>query len=124
MIKVTSKGTWAKTRNWLQGLLSGDQFASLAKYGPIGVNALSSATPKESGETASSWTYDIESGPGRFIMTWSNTHVNDGENVAILLQYGHGVRGGGYVEGRDYINPAMRPVFDQMVEEMWKVVTK
>lgn len=123
MIKVTSKGNWASTRRWLNGLLSGKQYASLAKYGPLGVSALARATPKETGTLASSWTFNIEQSAGRYVMSWTNTDVNDGQQIAILLQYGHGVRGGGHVEGRDYINPAMQPIFDQMVADMWKVVT-
>ncbi len=123
MIRVTSKGSFNSTMTWLTKLLNDEQFSALVKYGPIGVNALSSATPKESGETAGAWDFEIDNSPGKFSIHWTNSHVNKGENVAILLQYGHGVRGGGYVEGRDYINPAMRPVFDQMVEDMWKVVT-
>lgn len=123
MIKVTSKGNYSQTLAWLTGLLSGKQYAALGKYGPIGVRALAQATPKETGELANSWTFNIEQGAGYYVMSWTNTDVNDGQQIAILLQYGHGVRGGGYVEGRDYINPAMQPIFDQMVADMWKVVT-
>ena len=122
-ITVKSKGNWSKTHAWLNGLLSDKQYAVLAKYGPMGVSALSSATPKETGELANSWTFGVEQGPGKYIMYWTNTDVNDGQQIAILLQYGHGVRGGGHVEGRDYINPAMQPIFDRMVADMWKVVT-
>jgi hypothetical protein len=123
MIKVTSKGNWSRTHAWLNGLLSGKQYASLAKFGPMGVRALAQATPKETGELASSWTFGVEQSAGKYVMYWTNTDVNDGQQIAILLQYGHGVRGGGFVEGRDYINPAMQPIFDQMVNDMWKVVT-
>lgn len=123
-ITVKSKGNWARTNAWLQGLLSGKQYSELAKYGPIGVRALASATPKETAETANAWTFNIEQSAGRYVMSWTNTHVNDGQQIAVLLQYGHGVRGGGFVEGRDYINPAMQPVFDQMVADMWRVVTE
>lgn len=122
-ITVTSKGNWASTHQWLTGLLSDKQYAALGKYGPIGVRALAQATPKETGELANSWTFNIEQSAGRYVMSWTNTDVNDGQQIAILLQYGHGVRGGGFVEGRDYINPAMQPIFDKMVDDMWKVVT-
>lgn len=123
MIRVTSKGSYSRTLTWLNGLLSGKQYAALNKFGPLGVRALAQATPKETGELANSWTFGVEQGPGRYTMYWTNTDVNDGQQIAILLQYGHGVRGGGYVEGRDYINPAMQPIFDQMADDMWKVVT-
>ena len=124
MIKVTSKGNWNQTNAYLTRLSSGNHLKVLEKFGPIGVRALAQATPKESSLTANSWTYEVESRAGFFKMSWLNTHVNDGANIAILLQFGHGVRGGGYVEGRDFINPAIRPVFDQMAEEMWKAVTR
>lgn len=124
MIKVTSKGNWNQTNAYLNRMLSREHLAVLNKFGPIGVSALASATPKESSLTANSWTYEVESGAGFYKMSWLNTNVHEGANVAVLLQFGHGVRGGGYVQGRDFINPAMRPVFDQMADEMWKAVTR
>lgn len=124
MIKVTTKGSFKHTEEFLRRMKAQEQFKALAKFGPKGVAALSSATPKESGETAQSWTYEIVQSAGYFAIHWYNTHVERGEPIAILLQYGHGTGTGGYVEGRDYINPAMRPIFDQMAEDMWKVVTK
>lgn len=93
-----------------------------ARYGQAGVTALSNATPVESGETANSWYYEIEVKPGLVSIIWKNRHVDDGANVAILLQYGHGTGTGGYVQGRDYINPAMKPIFDQIEAEFTKVV--
>ena len=95
----------------------------LKKYGDIGVAALASATPKESGRTASSWTYEISSSSGGSAITFLNTNVNRNVNIAIILQYGHGTGTGGYVRGIDYINPAIRPIFDNMVEEIWREVT-
>ena len=89
------------------------------KYGQKGVQALSSATPVDSGKTASSWNYEIR---GTSIY-WTNDNINKGVNIAVILQYGHGTRNGGYVQGRDYINPAIRPIFDSMVDEIWKEVT-
>lgn len=124
MIKVTSKGNWNQTTAYLNRMLSREHLAALQKFGPIGVSALASATPKESALTANSWTFETESRAGSFKMTWLNNNIHEGANVAILIQFGHGVRGGGYVQGRDFINPAMRPVFDQMAEEMWKAVTR
>ena len=90
----------------------------------MGVDALASATPVESGLTAASWYFEVESGGGRHRITWKNSNVNGGVHIAIILQYGHGTGTGGYVQGRDYINPAIRPVFDKIEAEVWKEVTK
>jgi hypothetical protein len=93
-----------------------------SKFGQAGVSALSAGTPVESGETANSWYYEIEVKPGLVSIIWKNRHVEDGRPIAILLQYGHGTGTGGYVPGRDYINPAIRPIFDQIEAEFMKVV--
>ena len=92
----------------------------------MGVAALKAATPEESGVTAASWYYEIVDRPGYYAIHWLNSHVRDPGRipVAVLIQYGHGTRQGGYVEGRDYINPAMRPIFDQMAAAMWREVTR
>jgi len=95
----------------------------LDKYGKIGVEALANATPVDTGETASSWNYSIEHGKNGASLTWNNSNINNGVPIAIIIQYGHGTRGGGYVQGRDYINPAMRPVFDEIADRVWKEVT-
>lgn len=95
----------------------------LDRYGKAGVSALSSATPAESGLTASSWTYEISSSSEGASITFLNTNVNKGFNIAIILQYGHGTGTGGWVQGRDYINPAIQPVFDKMTEAVWKEIT-
>jgi hypothetical protein len=124
LIKVTTKGSFKNTESFLKRMKAREHLKALAKYGPIGVAALAAATPKESGETAQSWTYEIDQRAGYFAIHWYNTHVESGQPIAIMLQYGHGTGTGGYVEGRDYINPAMRPIFDQMANEMWKVVTR
>lgn len=102
----------------------GDIFRTLSKYGQIGVNALAAATPLDSGQTASSWTYEIIQGSGKYSIVWSNTNVVNGRPIAVLLQYGHATRNGGWVEGRDFINPALRPIFDKIVAEAWMEVTK
>jgi hypothetical protein len=99
-----------------------DVFSSLAQFGSAGVAALAAATPAESGITGQSWYYEIVQRPGYYSIRWRNSHVIDGRPIAILLQYGHGTRQGGYVEGRDYIMPAIRPVFDQIDAELRKVV--
>lgn len=123
-ISITSKGNWNKTTEFLQKASNLSRLAALDKYGPMGVAALSSATPVDEGETAQSWTYEIVNRRGYYAIHWSNTNVEDGVNIAVILQYGHGTGTGGYVQGRDYIMPAIRPIFDQMVNEMWREVTK
>ncbi len=125
MIKVEHRGSFQKTLVFLERMKRREQFRVLHKYGQIGVDALSQATPLETGETASSWYYEIVEKPGYFAIHWYNSHVEDPGRVSIaaILQYGHATRGGGYVEGIDYINPAMRPIFDQAIAEMWKEVT-
>lgn len=95
----------------------------LNKYGEMGVEALKAATPRDTGKTAESWKYRIEDGEAVVKIIWYNTNENKGENIAILLQYGHGTTNGGYVKGRDYINPALQPVFEKMVNDLWKEVT-
>lgn len=123
--KVQTRGSFTNTQAFLQRMKSRQQVKALSKYGAAGVAALSAATPKESSETSRSWTYEIVDKPGYFAIHWYNTHVDkSGTPIAVLLQYGHGTRQGGYVEGRDYINPAMQPIFDQIAADMWKEVTK
>lgn len=100
-----------------------DFSARLSQYGDRGVRALEAATPKDSGDTAHSWSYKVTKEKGYYSIAWFNDHVQNESNIAILLQYGHGTGTGGYVEGRDYINPAMQPIFDQMANELWKEVT-
>ncbi len=117
MITFTQKGNFNNTERYLRKLKEGELYAFLGKYGSLGVNALSNATPKESGETAESWFYTIKTRKGYYSIRWHNRHIEDGVNIAVILQYGHGTRNGGYVEGRDYIMPAIRPIFDQIVAE-------
>lgn len=122
MIGVTSTGDFNKTTKFLEGLAPEKLFHNLEHYGRMGVDALSRATPVESGLTASSWGYKVIRTPGRYSIVWFNTHEEDGVNIAVIIQYGHGTRTGGYVQGRDYVNPAMRPIFDQIVEDVWRQV--
>lgn len=124
MISLKVSGSFQNTEKFLSRMKQRDQFRALEKYGSVGVAALANATPKDSSETANSWTYEIANRPGYFAIHWRNTHVEDGIPIAVLIQYGHGTRTGGYVQGRDYINPAIRPIFDQIVADMWKEVTK
>lgn len=123
MITFKSRGDFQHTEKFLNRMSKKEYLNVLKKYGDIGVAALASATPKESGRTASSWTYEISSSRGGSVITFLNTNVNRNVNIAIILQYGHGTGTGGYVRGINYINPAIRPIFDNMVEEIWREVT-
>ena len=126
IVSFKQKGNFAKTDRFLHSVVESWNKHKLHKYGRMGVEALKSATPRDTGKTAESWTYEIVEEKGRTSIYWRNSNViDDWANVAILIQYGHATRNGGYVQGRDYINPAIRPIFDQMAEEIWKeVVTK
>lgn len=95
----------------------------LSRYGQMGVVALAESTPKDSGMTANSWDYEIKSSTGSYTISWSNSNVSEGIPIAILIQYGHGTGNGGYVEARDFINPAMKPIFDKLADDLWKEVT-
>lgn len=123
VITFHHKGNFQKTDNFLKKAKRGDYFRSLEKFAQEGVNALASATPIDSGKTAASWDYTISRSKGSVSITWTNSNINDGVNIAVIIQYGHGTRNGGYVQGRDYINPAIRPVFDKIAENVWKEVT-
>lgn len=122
MITFTQKGDFLQTKKTLKNLekISADKI--LNKYGSIGVSALSSATPIDSGQTASSWYYEIESSRGHSSIVFKNSNINAGVNIAIILQYGHGTGTGGWVQGIDYINPAMKPVFEKIANDVWKEV--
>lgn len=123
MVIFKHVGNFNRMERFLNQLRGAKYLNILEKYGQEGVRALSSATPVDSGKTASSWTYKIERTPSRTIISWLNTNVNEGANIAILLQYGHGTGTGGFVQGRDYINPAMQPIFDTIAQEAWREVT-
>jgi hypothetical protein len=123
-MKVTFKhrGNFNKTENFLEKAKKTDFFTILEKYGEAGVAALASATPVDTGLTASSWSYEIHQDSDDCAIYWTNSNVNNYVNIAIILQYGHGTRNGGYVQGRDYINPAIRPIFDEIAEAAWREV--
>lgn len=121
-ISFTSKGDFSKTIKFLNKVKNVKINDILSKYGEIGVNALSQATPKDSGVTSRSWNYKIEVNNDNASIVWYNTNVVKGVNIAVILQYGHGTRNGGWVEGRDYINPAMKPIFDKIADQVWKEV--
>lgn len=124
MISVRSKGDFSKTEKMLKKTLGKDYRKVLEKYAKEGVNALTSATPVESGQTAASWGYEIIQNGSYLSVIWTNENVVKGTNIAIILQYGHATRNGGYVQGRDYINPALQPIFDKLADTAWKEVTK
>lgn len=124
MITFTSKGDYSKATRYFERVKEALHLSILDKYGKQGVAALSSATPVESGKTANSWDYDIVRGNGSARIEFTNSNINKGIPIAIILQYGHGTGTGGWVEGRDYINPAIQPIFDTIVDEAWKEVTK
>jgi len=125
-IRVEVHGSFSNTQDFLNRMKRRTQFAVLHKYGAIGVTALSGATPVESGETAESWYYEIVDKPRYFAIHWYNRNVEEPGRVPIaaIIQYGHATGTGGYVEGIDYINPELRPIFDQMINDMWKEVTR
>lgn len=114
--------TAAAIINGVRGAVDGSNI--LDKYGQLGVDALSSVTPVDSGLTANSWYYEIDRGKEVSTISFHNSHINEGVPIAIILQYGHGTGTGGWVQGRDYINPAIQPIFDQLADEAWREVTK
>lgn len=124
MITFKHRGNLSKTTRFLERAKHAVRLADLDKYGREGVAALASATPVESGLTANSWSYEVSYSASGAKITFNNSNVNKGVPIAIILQYGHGTGTGGWVEGRDYINPAIQPIFDRMVDEAWREVTK
>ena len=124
MITFRQKGDFSKLTRFLERAKETVRLGDLDKYGRQGVAALSSATPIDSGLTAESWYYEIENKKGSATITFYNSNIQNGVPIAIVLQYGHGTRNGGWVQGRDYINPAIQPIFDEIVNEAWREVTK
>lgn len=123
MIKLSHKGELKKTGTFLSKALHMDYKSILDHYGKEGVSALSVATPRRTGKTAESWDYKIREEGSSVVISWSNSNVNKGVPIALILQYGHGTGHGGYVPGRDYINPAMKPIFDEITEKVFKEVS-
>lgn len=122
MIQCTVRGDFKKTSGFLNRIRHLDFESALKKYAEEGVKALASATPVVTGKTAASWNYEIRKGTGEISIYWSNSNINDGVPIAVILEYGHGTGWGGYVQGRHYIAPAIRPVFDKIAEAAWKEV--
>lgn len=122
MIKITSKGNFKRTTNYMERLLELIRLGQFDKYGRRGVEALRLATPVDTGETANSWDYRIEHSGDSVSIEWTNSNVIKGVNIAVILHYGHGTRNGGYVKGRNYINKAIQPVFDEILKDLSKEV--
>lgn len=123
MITIESTGSFKNLEKFLKRMSEGDIFSALDRFAQEGVRALAANTPRDSGVTAASWTYSVEKTGREYSITWSNTNTENGFPVAIMLQYGHGTGNGGYVAGRDYINPALKPIFDKIADQVWKAVT-
>lgn len=124
-ISITSKGNWKKTTDWMMNAKEQKFMKQLYKYGEKGVEALAQATPIDSGKTAMSWNYEIHWSKGTFTINWTNSNMaRERIPIAILIQYGHATRNGGFVKGVDYINPALTPIFEKLANDAWEEVTK
>jgi hypothetical protein len=124
MIRFRQKGDFSKLTGFLEKAKNVVKIGDLDKFGREGVAALSSATPVDTGKTAGSWYYEIKNQNGSATISFFNSNIRDGVPIAIILQYGHGTRNGGWVRGRDYINPAIRPIFDKIADSAWREVTE
>lgn len=123
MLGWTTEGDFKNMEAFLKAMTGDDIYRSLNSYGQEGVNALAAATPRDSGLTANSWSYKVEKSRGSYSIEWINSNTVNGTPVVIMLQYGHGTGTGGYVIGRDFINPAIKPTFDRIASDVWKAVT-
>ena len=124
VVMFRQKGDFRRTSDFLKRANRLNLDAILNQYGQEGVEALRAATPKDTGTTANSWSYVVHKGTGSIAITWSNSNIVDGVPIAVILQYGHGTRNGGYVQGTDYINPAMKPIFDKIAQRAWEEVKR
>lgn len=122
MITFEQSGNFKNTEAFLAKMSRNNLFDTLDKYGRLGVNALSNATPVGSGLAAESWDYEVKKSRDQYSITWTNSDIENGFPVVVMLQYGHGTGTGGYVQGQDFINPALKPIFDQIANEVWKAV--
>lgn len=122
--RVSHRGNFRNLERFLGKVSTLDISVALHKFGVLGVNALESGTPEDTGYTAGSWSYQVEVSRGRYSISWHNSHIVDGVPIVILLQFGHGTGTGGYVQGRDFINPALKPIFDQIATGVWNEVKK
>ncbi len=123
-MRITCSGDLSKTIKFLNRLQKKEYLNILSKYGQRGVEALRAATPVDTGKTADSWYYEIEEGSNQTTISWGNSNINKGVVIAAIIQYGHGTGTGGYVQGTDYINPAMKDIFQKLADECWREVTK
>lgn len=123
MIRFKQRGNFNKTEKFLKTMKNKDFDSVLERYAREGVQALAANTPTRSGKTAASWDFEIKRAGKSAYIYWTNSNINDGVNIAVIIQYGHGTGTGGYVQGIDYINPALRPVFEKMANEIWREVT-
>lgn len=124
MITFRHRGSFKNTKKFFKVVEGRTYIEKLQSLAQEGVNALAEATPKDTGKTAASWVYSIEEKKGQVSIIWSNTNVNNYVNIAVILQYGHATKNGGWVQGRDYINPAMRPIFDRIADKAWEVIVE
>jgi hypothetical protein len=124
MIVISHKGNFDKTDKFFRGVITSDYVSVLERCAKEGVAALASATPVDSGETANSWGYEIQHSRSGVSITWTNSNIVNGVPIAIIIQYGHATKNGGYVQGRDYINPAIKPIFDRIANDVWREVTR
>lgn len=124
LIKIKHKGNFNNAERFFNRVLKREYLNILDNYGKMGVDALRQATPSVSGKTADSWNFGIEEGNGTVTLYWTNSNENQGVNIVILLIYGHGLQNGCYVQGIDFVNPAMRPIFEKIADESWKEVTR
>lgn len=122
MIRINQKGDFSKTIKYLQSVNNKNVIPILERYGKEGVNALAAATPVNTGITANAWYYEVQKNKGGYSISFHNSNIQNGVPIAIILQYGHGTRNGGWVEGKDYINPAIQPIFDKIADSVWKEV--
>lgn len=122
MISFRQKGDFSKLTRYLERVKEAVHLGNLDKYGQAGVDALKSATPVDSGKTADSWYYEIEHNNNGAVISFNNSNINKGIHIAVILQYGHATGTGGWVEGRDYINPAIQPIFDEIAEKAWEEI--
>lgn len=124
MITFSQKGDFSKITEYLKKQSSANRRNLLEYYGKLGADKLMEATPKDTGTTADSWSYEINTTKNKMSIVWNNSNVQDGVPIAVILQYGHGTGTGGYVQGIDYINPALRSVFEQISNDLWEEMTK
>lgn len=125
MLSFEHKGSFSKTTSFFKRMSQREQYNLLAEYGKYGVEALAAATPKDTGKTSESWDYKVSINSRSASITWTNSNVtSEGTPIAILIQYGHGTRSGAYIQGIDYINPVMQPIFEEISRRVWKEVTR